>query len=130
MKQIFIMLTQSYRMDDISHELPPEVLETIRLIGRKWAVNILHELTHNPLSFSELRNQVKGISASVLSDLLNEFINNNIIEKRIISTKPNRSAYFITEFGEILCEIIESIMAWGSTLMNKRAGHVSINRTD
>ncbi len=67
--------------------LPPEIIETIRLIGRKWAVIVLHELTHSPLSFGELKDKIYGISASVLSDLLTEFIDNDILEKRMISLR-------------------------------------------
>ncbi|MHA2249822.1 MAG: winged helix-turn-helix transcriptional regulator [Candidatus Kariarchaeaceae archaeon] len=105
----------------MSHKLPPEVVETLRLIGRKWSVIILHELTHTPLSFGELKDRIKGVSASVLSDLLSEFIDKDIIEKRSVSISPPRSAYFITSFGSILCDIIDSINSWGSELLQKKS---------
>lgn len=109
-------------------DLPPEVHETLKLIGRKWSLNILHVLTHDPLSFGELKTEVKGISASVLSDLLTEFIENDIIEKKIISESPNKSAYFITSFGKILCDIIDNIMTWGNDLVTKQQTRVSVSR--
>ncbi len=112
-------------MDSDSHTLPPEVVETLRLIGRKWSVIILHELTHTPLSFGELKDRIKGVSASVLSDLLSEFIDKEIIEKRSISISPPRSAYFITSFGSILCDIIDSISNWGSELLQKKS-HITV----
>ncbi len=87
---------------DMDHELSDEVVEVLRLIGRKWSLIILHELTHDPMSFGELKETIKGVSASVLSDLLSEFISKDIIEKRSISISPPRSAYFITSFGRLI----------------------------
>ena len=110
--------------------LPPEILETIRLIGRKWSVVVLHELTHSPLSFGELKEKIPGVSASVLSDLLNEFQDKEIIEKRSISMSPPRSAYFISSFGQVLCSIISSISEWGAKLVEKKATSVNVKRVN
>lgn len=110
--------------------LPPEILETIRLIGRKWSVVVLHELTHEPLSFGELKDKIPGVSASVLSDLLTEFQEHEIIEKRSISVSPPRSAYFISDFGSVLCSIIESIADWGAKLVKKKQNQVNVSRVN
>ncbi|OLS26484.1 MAG: putative HTH-type transcriptional regulator YtcD [Candidatus Heimdallarchaeota archaeon LC_2] len=110
---------------DQDHALSEEVVEVLRLIGRKWSLMILHELTHDPMSFGELKQTIQGVSASVLSDLLSEFISKDIIEKRSISISPPRSAYFITSFGAILCEIIDSITNWGSELLRRRS-HIKV----
>ncbi|MCH8907790.1 MAG: helix-turn-helix transcriptional regulator [Candidatus Heimdallarchaeota archaeon] len=104
---------------DNEHSLSPDVIDVLRLIGRKWSLIILHELTHNPMSFGELKETIKGVSASVLSDLLSEFISKEIIEKRSVSISPPRSAYFITSFGAILCDIIDSINSWGEELTRR-----------
>ncbi len=120
-KIIFDEYTSHLMIPDTHHDLPPEVVETLRLIGRKWSVIMLHELTHNPMSFGELKDQIKGVSASVLSDLLSEFIDKEIIEKRSISISPPRSAYFITSFGSVLCDIIDSISNWGSELIGRKS---------
>lgn len=115
-------------MSEPQNPLPAEILETIRLIGRKWSVVILHELTHTPLSFGELKENIPGVSASVLSDLLTEFQDKEIIEKRSISVSPPRAAYFITGFGQVLCDIIESISSWGAELARKNQGRVTVTR--
>ena len=110
--------------------LPPEILETIRLIGRKWSVVVLHELTHSPLSFGELKDNIPGVSASVLSDLLTEFQDKEIVEKRSVSVSPPRSAYFISDFGHVLCEIISSISEWGAKLVKKKENSVSVSKVN
>ena len=110
------------------HDLPAEVYETIRLIGRKHAFKVLHLITHNPLSFNEIKEELK-ISASMLSDLLSDFQMKNIIEKRQISSNPSKYAYFMTDnFGHALCTIIDSITDWGSGLINP--SNISIKKVD
>ncbi|MHA2168377.1 MAG: winged helix-turn-helix transcriptional regulator [Candidatus Kariarchaeaceae archaeon] len=106
-------------MDIGKHDVPPAVSSVIRLIGRKRAVNLLHELVHSSLSFGELKDSIEGISASVLSDLLSAFIERGIVAKREMSISPPRSSYFITDFGAVLCEILDSIMEWGTELVEK-----------
>ena len=43
---------------DQDHALSEEVVEVLRLIGRKWSLMILHELTHDPMSFGESSNSI------------------------------------------------------------------------
>lgn len=98
------------------HELPKHVSHVIRLVGRKWALDVLHTLAHDPLTFGELKKRVNGISASVLSDLLSEFQEKNIIEKRTVN--PPHHTYFIGDFGNLLCEIVDRLDEFGTKVMD------------
>ena len=100
------------------HDLPDHVTETIRLMGKKWALVVLHTLSHSPASFGELKTKISGISASVLSDLLSEFTKSNLVEKR--STGPNQHMYFIGEFGPLLCELVDNLDRFGMKMMDVR----------
>lgn len=111
------------------HDLSPEVYETIRLVGRKHAFKVLHLITHQPLSFNEIKEEL-NISASMLSDLLSDFQLKNIIEKRQIASGPVKYSYFMTDnFGHALCTIIESITEWGAALIDS-TNHVTISKID
>ena len=109
--------------------MPPEVYETIRMVGRKHAFKVLHLITHQPLSFNEIKEEL-SISASMLSDLLSDFQLKNIIEKRQIVSRPVKYAYFMTDnFGHALCKIIDSINEWGAGLLDT-SSHISISKID
>lgn len=108
--------------------LPISVQETFRLIGRKWAINILYLLMNDPHTFGDLKNNIQGISSSVLSDLLNTFIEEEIVEKKILSISPKKTEYFLTEFGLVLCEIVESILKWGDLLLDRRSRSANIKK--
>ena len=115
-------------MENSSHKIPESVIETLKLISRKWAVQVLNELNYNSLSFGEIRNIIP-LSSPVLSDLLRELIENDIVEKRKISSSPEKFIYHITEFGSVLCKIIENIMEWGQSLINLK-NEVSVKKFD
>lgn len=100
------------------HDLPEHVTETIRLMGKKWALIVLHTLSHNPSSFGELKSKISGISASVLSDLLSEFTSNNMIEKRSVGS--NQHMYFIGEFGSLLCDLVDNLDLFGMKMVDMR----------
>lgn len=112
-------------MDDID----PTVIEVIRLLGKKWGIPVLHLLEQSALGFSEIRDKMKNVSPSVLSELLNEFIKKGILDKREISLSPLRSAYFITDFGKVYCQIIGLIEEWGLDLV-KRISKIQVHRSD
>jgi len=44
----------------------------MELIGERWAMLVLRELAYGPRRFSELRADLKGISANVLTQRLTE----------------------------------------------------------
>ncbi len=100
---------------DTSGKLPKHIEETLRLIGRKWAIPVLHELTHSPLTFGELKNKIPGISASVLSGLLSDFQVHGVLEKKTVN--PPHHTYFIGDFGMVFCDIIERIDEFGKQLL-------------
>ncbi|MCH8907838.1 MAG: helix-turn-helix transcriptional regulator [Candidatus Heimdallarchaeota archaeon] len=111
-------------MDNID----PAVLEVIRLLGKKWGIPVLHLLEQSAMGFGEIKDILENISASVLSELLNEFTEKGILEKREISLSPQRTAYFLTDFGKVYCQIIALIEEWGLHLV-KRISKAQVRRT-
>lgn len=93
-------------------ELCP-VTETVKLIGRKWYLIILHELTKGPKGFSELRRGVRGISAKVLSSSLQHLEATGLVTRRVHSERPIRVEYALTPKGADLETLFQAMRAWG-----------------
>lgn len=110
-------------MDNID----PAVVEVIRLLGKKWGIPVLHLLEQSAMGFGEIKDMMESISPSVLSELLNEFTEKGILEKREISLSPQRTAYFVTDFGKVYCQIIALIEEWGLDLV-KRISKAQVRR--
>lgn len=69
-------------------------------LGNKWAFHVLHVLASDRCSFSELENEIDGISATMLSRRLSDLRERGFIEKSTVPRTPPRSFYQLTTAGE------------------------------
>lgn len=90
------------------------VTTTASLIGKKWHPVIIHRLIeHGPSGFNELKEAVDGISSKVLSSSLDDLEEKRIVNREIISEKPVRVQYSLTEHGQSLEPVIFAMRDWG-----------------
>ncbi|MFC4406014.1 winged helix-turn-helix transcriptional regulator [Haloarchaeobius iranensis] len=90
------------------------VTTTASLICRKWHPVIIHRLLeHGPSGFNELKTDVDGISSKVLSDSLEDLEENQLVVREILSEKPFRVQYSLTEQGRSLEPVIVAMRDWG-----------------
>ena len=90
------------------------VTATASLIGKKWHPVIVDRLLSNgPLGFNALKEAVDGISSKVLSDSLDDLEEREIVTRTVISEKPFRVEYELTERGEDLGPVIDAMRTWG-----------------
>ena len=99
------------------------VTTTATLIGKKWHPVIIHRLLeHGPSGFNALKEHVDGISSKVLSDSLEDLEENQLVDRAIISEKPFRVEYSLTEYGESLEPVILAMRDWGLEYLSTPAG--------
>jgi DNA-binding HxlR family transcriptional regulator len=92
------------------------ITTTATLIGKKWHPVIVHRLLANgPLGFNALKEEVDGISSKVLSDSLEDLEEKGLLDRTIVSEKPFRVEYSLTERGESLEDVIAAMQEWGQT---------------
>lgn len=85
------------------------------VIGRKWQPVLVGRLLEDgPQGFSTLKEQVDGISGKVLSENLKELEERGVVERSIVSTRPHRVEYSLTERGRALEPVIVAMYEWGN----------------
>lgn len=90
------------------------VTSTAALVGKKWHPVIIHRLlSEGPQGFNELEAAVGGISSKVLSDSLDDLESKCLVDRSVVSEKPFRVQYSLTERGASLEPVIESMRDWG-----------------
>jgi DNA-binding HxlR family transcriptional regulator len=90
------------------------ITTTATLIGKKWHPVIIHRLLDNgPLGFNALKEEVDGISSKVLSDSLDDLEEKTLVNRAIVSEKPFRVEYSLTERGASLAPVIYEMRDWG-----------------
>lgn len=96
------------------------VATTVALIGSKWKLLIIRNLLARPWRFNELKKALEGISQKVLTDSLRSMEADGIITRTIYPEVPPRVEYALTELGESLKPILDSMRAWGEAYKAKQ----------
>ncbi|HEX8742613.1 MAG TPA: helix-turn-helix domain-containing protein [Thermoleophilaceae bacterium] len=77
-------------------------MELFDLLGRRWAMRVIWELRHGPMTFRELQSRAGGISSSVLAQRLAE------LREAGIAAEGNE----LTVDGEALLEAYRPLGDW------------------
>jgi len=95
-------------------ELPAcPVATAVRLIGSKWKLLILRNLLSRPWRFNELKKSLDGISQKVLTDSLRSMEADGLVIRTAYPTVPPKVEYSLTELGESMRPILQSLEQWG-----------------
>jgi DNA-binding HxlR family transcriptional regulator len=89
------------------------VATTVQLIGSKWKLLILRNLLERPWRFNELKSSLEGISQKVLTDSLRSMEADGIITRTVYAEVPPRVEYALSEVGESMRPILESMRQFG-----------------
>ena len=91
------------------------VATCVALIGSKWKLLIMHNLLGRPWRFNELKKDLAGISQKVLTDSLRGLESDGIITRTVYPEVPPRVEYALSELGESMRPIFNSMEAWGTS---------------
>ena len=96
-------------------ELPDcPVATTVQLIGSKWKLLIIRNLQTRPWRFNELKKDLEGISQKVLTDSLRSMEEDGIIIRTVYPEVPPRVEYSLSELGQSMKPILDSMAKWGN----------------
>ena len=85
-----------------------------QLFGNKWKICIIQQLQERPFGFNELRRAIPGISQKVLSSNLKEMEAAGLVSREVIPETPVRTEYSLSELGQTLMPVIDSMVEWGT----------------
>lgn len=91
------------------------VAETLKVIGSKWTMMILHNLFEGKNRFGLIQRELKTISPKTLSQRLDELETTGIIRKKIFTEIPLHVEYYLTEKGLSLKKVFNDLEAWGKS---------------
>ena len=86
----------------------------LELIGERWAMLVLRELAYGPRRFSELKADLQGISANVLTQRLTELEERGLVRKRRLPPPASVQVYEATEWGLEATPIIAALGRWAA----------------
>jgi DNA-binding HxlR family transcriptional regulator len=92
------------------------------IIGGKWKILILWEISEQPRRFGELKRLVIGISEKMLIQQLREMEADGIVKRQVFHEIPPHVEYSLTELGASLKQALAPLCAWGEQHMELIAG--------
>lgn len=95
------------------------VTHCLNKIGGKWKPVIIYLIRKNCNRFSMLQKAIPDISKQMLVNQLREMEHDFILERIIYAEIPPRVEYKISEYGQTLLPIIDSMSVWGLNDLEK-----------
>lgn len=89
------------------------VATTVQLIGSKWKLLIIRNLRARPWRFNELKKDLEGISQKSLTDALRSLEDDGLIVRTVYPEVPPRVEYSLSELGQAMQPIINSMETFG-----------------
>ncbi len=96
---------------DVPYNCP--LSECMAILGGAWTTNLIWFLSGGPRRFSELKNDLDGISAKMLTTRLKELESKMVVNRKVLPTSPPSVEYSLTDLGEELVPAINAIVEVG-----------------
>jgi DNA-binding HxlR family transcriptional regulator len=96
------------------HEAPTcSVAAAAEIVGAKWTVLIVHDLSEGPRRFTELEHSLAGISPRTLAERLRSLETDGMVERKSYAESPPRVEYELTDKGRALMPIVGAMRSFG-----------------
>ena len=93
--------------------LPEEVRRAADLLGRRYALAIVYASRSGATRFNEFRQVLGPVPPTTLSARLEELAEAEILERRVVDSRPPRTEYTLTEKGRRLSALLDALATVG-----------------
>lgn len=98
-------------MKNIQKDCP--VSNALTILGGKWKINIIYQLSKKTTRFGELRRSLGNVTQQMLSKQLKEMERDKLIIRKVYNVIPPKVEYSLTELGKSSVPILNSLHLWG-----------------
>lgn len=86
--------------------------QLLEKIANKWTILIIYALTQGEKRYTNLKQQIVGISPKMLVQNLRNLERSGLIEREVFPSVPPRVDYSLTPLGESLAEPLAVLGEW------------------
>ena len=96
--------------------------DRMAVVMDKWSLFVIYNLAYyDMLRFGELKSNIRGVSARMLSVTLKKLEHHQIVERKAFAEIPPRVEYKLTDFGKDLAGKTVELNQW---LLDKRLENI------
>lgn len=96
------------------------VARTLGVVGDRWTILVLRDLSWGRRRFAGLLNALEGISTNLLSDRLKRLEASNMVERVFYSEHPPRQEYRLTQKGKAFVPVLLALKDYGENWEPRR----------
>lgn len=89
------------------------ITNALDIFGDKWTLLVIRDLALGKRRYQNLIASPERIASNILADRLKKLEDAGIIARQAYQQRPARYEYILTEKGEELKPILETIISWG-----------------
>ena len=97
------------------------VAQALSVVGDRWTMLILKEAFMRVRRFEDFQERT-GAPRPILAERLKTLVDDDVLERRLYSERPDRYEYRLTEKGLDLWPVLVSLLRWGDKWMTGRDG--------
>lgn len=86
---------------------------TLELVGGKWRLLVLHQLSAGPVRFGELKRLLPGISEKILVQELRVLTDAGLLSRHNYGEVPPRVEYALTDTGRAALPLVAAAASFG-----------------
>ncbi|WP_420645113.1 winged helix-turn-helix transcriptional regulator [Candidatus Leptofilum sp.] len=90
------------------------IAKAVEILGDRWTLLIVRDLLTGTRHFNNLERGLPGISRGLLAERLRRLQRMGLVEKVAVANGRQRTAYYLTEAGQELHTVIDSLLVWGA----------------
>jgi DNA-binding HxlR family transcriptional regulator len=99
------------------------IQDAMDVLNGKWKIAIISSICcYGNRRFSDMLNDIEGISNRMLSKELKELELNKLVKRTVLDTQPISVQYELTAHGATLKTIINNLTDWGTEHRKKIVG--------
>ncbi len=90
------------------------IAKAVEILGDRWTLLVVRDLLTGTHHFNDLERGLPGISRGLLAERLRRLQRMGLVKKVALENGRQRTAYYLTEAGQELQAVINSLLIWGA----------------
>lgn len=108
-----------------TYDQPCTIASALDLVGDRWTLLILRELSFGQQRFTDLRGALPGIASNLLTDRLRDLESRGLVEQHELPAPAARTVYRLTRAGTRIRPVLRSLAQFGLPYLDLPADHVA-----
>lgn len=106
-----------------SYEQICRIARALDVLGERWTLLIVRELTLGPRRYSDLLDALPGMGTSLLAARLKHLAEHDVVRRTTLPGPGHTAAYELGARGEALMPLLASLASWGGGLAPPPPGY-------